>query len=74
MMSGQAYFPNNKEQALMDLCGNEIPLRWDALKRRYELRPLRSDLERRVAELEEQLAQERHDKEVILEFVKQARA
>lgn len=74
MMGGAAYFPNNKEQALMDLCGNEIPLRWDALKRRYELRPLRSDLERRCAELEEQLAQERHDKQVIVEFMKQARA
>lgn len=45
----QANFPPNKIDALMDLCGNEIPLRWQALKRGYGLVRLKGHLE---AELE----------------------
>lgn len=47
--SGQAHFPPDKIDVLMDLCGNEIPLRWQSLKRGYGLVKLKSRLE---AELE----------------------
>jgi len=47
--TGQANFPPDKIDALMDLCGNEIPLRWQALKRHYGLVKLKGKLE---AELE----------------------
>jgi len=43
--SGQAHFPPDKIDALMDLCGNEIPLRWQTLKRGYGLVKLKSRLE-----------------------------
>lgn len=68
--SGQASFPANRLEALRKLLGNDIPLQWWAHRAGYELRPLRSDLERRVVELEEQLAQERHDRQVERDYAK----
>lgn len=76
MMSDKAYFPNNKEQALMDLCGNEIPLIWDIERRGYDFATLRkhnSDLEKRVVQLQAQLEQERHDRAVEREYAKHMR-
>ena len=69
---GSANFPLNKLDEFMTLVGNNIPLQWLSFKRGFELRPLRSDLERRVAELEAELALERRDKEVIVRFLKDA--
>lgn len=43
--SGQANFPPDKIDTLMDLCGNEIPLRWQNLKRGYGMVKLKSRLE-----------------------------
>jgi hypothetical protein len=45
---GDAHFPPNKLDALCSLCGNDAPLRWWAHIRGYELKPLRSDLEKRL--------------------------
>ena len=33
MKGGTAHFPDEKLPTLMDLCGNEVPLRWLALNR-----------------------------------------
>lgn len=62
--------------ALMDACGNEIPLLWMLHKRGYDPRRLHryeSDLERENRRLKEQLAQERAKNDVIIEFVREAR-
>jgi hypothetical protein len=47
------------EHDYMRLCGNEIALRYDAWKFGQELKPVRSDLERKILELEEALEIER---------------
>lgn len=47
--SGQAHFPADKYNDLMDICGNEVPLRWLAQSRGYGLVRLKSHVE---AELE----------------------
>lgn len=50
IMKGEAHFPQEKYEALMDLCGNEVPLIWLADRRGYELNPLQSKLEKELAE------------------------
>lgn len=52
--AGTANFPTNKLNDLMDYCGNEIPLRWQAMSRGYELKRRLSEIE---AELERQRAE-----------------
>lgn len=64
-------------EALMDAMGNELPLMWELHRRGYDpnsLRRYETDLQKRVRELEEQLAQERQEREVITRFVREARA
>lgn len=51
ILKGQAHFPPNKLEELMDVCGNEVPLRWLAMHRGYGLNKLKSRLE---SELEEE--------------------
>ena len=62
MLNHQAHFPQDKLTALMDLCGNEIPLEWLAYQRRKGLHMLESGAERllrvkdaRIADLEVKL-------------------
>lgn len=70
---GDAYFPNDLEHQLMTLCANEIPLRWDAFKRGYELKPLLSTLEQQLtAERAARLEAERK-LEIVTQFVKETR-
>ncbi|MCG7945832.1 MAG: hypothetical protein N0C84_05740 [Candidatus Thiodiazotropha taylori] len=56
---GDAHFPQDKLEPLMDLCGNEVPLIWLANRRGYELKQLQS-------EVEKELEKERREKEEIL--------
>lgn len=51
--TGQAHFPQERLNRLMDVCGNEAPLIWLASRRGYDLRP-------RLTLLEQQLDQERN--------------
>lgn len=48
IMKGDAHFPVNKLNALMDLCGNEAPLMWLANSRGYGLVVLKTEAERRA--------------------------
>ena len=62
LTGGDAYFDptNDLEQRYMEVCGNEIPLRYDAWKSGYELKPLISGLEAELAaEREKRLEAER---------------
>lgn len=49
---GEASFPHEKLEALMDRCGNDVPLIWLADRRGYELR-------RKLSALEQDLEAER---------------
>jgi hypothetical protein len=55
MRKGDAHFPTNKLDELMDLCGNEAPLEWSANKRGKALITLKSELERKLEEVERKL-------------------
>lgn len=70
---GGANFPVDQLDEFMNIVGNDIPLRWLAFKRGYELKPLRSALERRVLELEAENEQLRRDKNTIVRFVQETR-
>lgn len=48
IMNGQAHFPHEKFTTLEDITGNDIPLRWLALRKNREVRPMKSALEERV--------------------------
>jgi hypothetical protein len=51
--SGQAHFPVNKLEQLMDLCGNEAPLMWLVNARGYDwasVREKQNALEKKLAE------------------------
>jgi len=52
IMKGDAHFPVNKLNDLMDLCGNEAPLMWIAHSRGYGMVLLKSEAERRAEQAE----------------------
>jgi hypothetical protein len=54
--SGQAHFPDEKLTMLMDVCGNEVPLRWLALNRGYGLVRLKSALEAELESARQEIA------------------
>ena len=54
IMKGDAHFPLNKLNALMDLCANDIPLIWQAHSRGFELKPLKSTIEQRMEALRQE--------------------
>jgi len=45
---GQAHFPQERLEKLMDVCGNEVPLLWLSYRRGYELTPMLTEMERRL--------------------------
>lgn len=51
IMMGQAHFPHEKFTTLEDITGNDIPLRWLALRKDREVRPMKTALEKQVEEL-----------------------
>lgn len=59
IMKGDAHFPVNKLIDLMDLCGNEAPLTWLSNQRGYGLVLLKTEADRRIEDLENQLNRER---------------
>lgn len=65
MMNGSAAFPPDKLIPLMDLCGNEAPLQWLAFRRGYRLDPLQDVKDKRIADLEAELAK----REAVLEWL-----
>lgn len=62
--NGSMNFPPNKEDQLMDVCGNEIPLRYSALVRGKELIPMRSTLEQMLADKDTEIELLKHENEV----------
>lgn len=72
--SGQANFPPDKILELMELCGNEIPLRWLGLRRGYGMVRLKSALEAENEQLRAEYAALQRQLETITDFVRQVRA
>ena len=73
IMKGDAHFPVNKLNNLMDLCGNEAPLMWLANSRGYGLVVLKTEAERR-AEMAERALREERDKVRFLTELLQGKA
>lgn len=65
---GEAHFPIDKLDDLINLCGNEIPLQWWALKRGYELKPIRSALERQLLEKDIEIEQLRAELSTLAKY------
>ena len=77
MKSGDAGIKGETLDALMDACGNELPLLWLLYRRGYDplsLRKRESEVEQENRELKEQLAKERQEREIITKFVRETRA
>lgn len=73
IMKGDAHFPVNKLNNLMDLCCNEAPLMWLANSRGYGLVVLKTEAERR-AEMAERALREERDKVRFLTELLQGKA
>lgn len=67
---GDGHFPPNLESDLMRLCGNIVPLLWSAAHEGYELRPIKSELEAQVEELQRELDAKNTELKNITNFVR----
>jgi hypothetical protein len=65
IMIGQAHFPHEKFTTLEDITGNDIPLRWLALRKNREIKPMKSALEERVVALESALSEMTKENELL---------
>lgn len=72
--SGSAHFPSEKIPCLMDLCGNQVPLRWLAMCYGYELKPTKTTLERENDKLKAELEKQQAEMEAIKKFIKEVKA
>lgn len=69
--SGVGHFPPNKLMALMDVCKNDVPLRWLAIHRGKEVKPMVTTLEEENIELKKQNEKLEQRIETITDFVKE---
>lgn len=70
IMKGDAHFPVNKLNQLMDMCGNEAPLIWLAHSRGKGLVLLKSEAERRAEQAEHRAEEAEKKLEWALEVIK----
>lgn len=70
---GDMHFPPNKLMDLMDACGNEIPLRWLAMRRGYDLKQKLSAVELENHKLRAELAERQKELEIVKRFVRETR-
>ena len=68
------HFPPERINDLMNICGNEIPLRWQSLSRGYGLYRLKTELEIENENLRQQLAEQRRESELMMKLVKEIRS
>jgi len=72
--SDERHFPLNKIEALMDICGNTIPVRWLALKRGYGLHRLKTALEVENEQLKAELQEREKEMATMMKLVKEIRS
>lgn len=70
IMMGQANFPHEKYTTLEDVTGNNIPVRWLALRRNCEVKPMQSELEQRLARSEAEKEEMRKEIEIYRNLLK----
>ena len=71
--SGSAHFPQRKILLLMDICGNEILLRFLVSRRGYGMHRLLSAVEQELADTKAKLAAAQQDIETIQRFMSATR-
>ncbi len=69
----QRHFPISKITKLMEVCGNEIPLRWLALSRGYGLFRLKSEVELENERLKAELSAQEAKLATIMEFMQKVK-
>ncbi|OPY13670.1 MAG: hypothetical protein A4E66_00672 [Syntrophus sp. PtaB.Bin001] len=69
----KAHFPSEKIPCLMDICGNEVPLKWLAMKRGYELKPTQTVLERENDHLRDELEKLKIEMNAVKKFMREIR-
>lgn len=77
IQSGQNGIKAEQLFRLMDACGSEFPLLWLLYQRGYDVDALRqreTELQAENRRLREQLEQERRERAVIVQFVREAKA
>lgn len=57
--AGTAFLHPDLKFQLMEICGNDVPLRYDAMMRGYDLIRIKSDLEAELSQLKQELEDER---------------
>ena len=67
------HFPFERIEKLMDVICNEIPLRWLALRRGYGLVRLKSEVERENEFLKSEIARLERDRDVVVQFFREAK-
>ncbi len=69
ILAGKAFPDPDHYFEIMEICGNEIPARYDAYHLGCELKPLLSSVEEENADLRRQLAEQQREIEIIKRFV-----
>jgi hypothetical protein len=65
ILMNQANFPHEKYTTLEDVTGNDIPLRWLALRKNRELKPMKSALEEQNEKLKTENTELRKENELL---------
>ncbi len=68
IMSGHAYFPDNKEQEFNKLVDNNIILIWDAWQAGFDLVPREDQKDKRIRELEAINARQAQEIDTLIKF------
>jgi len=65
---GRAHFPVDRLEQLMMLSGNDIPLRWLALRRGYDLMPREDAKDRQLRELRCKVAEQEQELATLVKY------
>lgn len=65
------HFPPERIGDLMTICGNEIPLRWQAISRGYGLFRLKSELELELERTRRELEEARKEQSLMIKLMKE---
>lgn len=70
ILSGNAFLDPNKKLEFMRICGNIIPVRYDALCVDHELKPIQSTLQQQLEETRQELHEERRVNRRLVEMLR----
>lgn len=65
---GNAHFPVDQLEALMLLCGNDVPLRWIARRRGFDLKAREDHKDKKMRELEQQNQELRNEIDTLAKY------